>query len=455
MLVIEANSLKIDESALTGESNAVKKNSYEKCLEELDNEEKHPSSMILLSGTNVIEGTGTCIAIAIGEHSQKGIIRGTIDNASEDDKTPLENKLNVIADLIGYFGLGSAIVTFVALVIQMIVRYATGDEEFTWSNLIKRIITSVILCVSIIVVAIPEGLPLAVTLSLSFSIKKLMDNNNLVRKMHACETMGGANIICTDKTGTLTKNIMLVRRLITSSERIEVNPSTDVEIGIKRTKTLEKREEHNNLIANEVYWETLYSAIALNVDSTIFKLAKPNANGDLESYETKNKTDQGFIEFLYQYKSPLSQKRDLYLSNSGSYKISPFDSKKKRMTTYIKNDSFPTKYRLFTKGGAENATIYCDRYLNKETGEVKFLSLEQINFINNEINEMNKRMMRTLYICYKDITEEEYINSEKQDEKGLLPDQKNLIFIGVFGLQDSLRPELKMPWMNGNYGHRR
>ena len=294
MLVIEANSLKIDESALTGESNAVKKNSYEKCLEELDNEEKHPSSMILLSGTNVIEGTGTCIAIAIGEHSQKGIIRGTIDNASEDDKTPLENKLNVIADLIGYFGLGSAIVTFVALVIQMIVRYATGDEEFTWSNLIKRIITSVILCVSIIVVAIPEGLPLAVTLSLSFSIKKLMDNNNLVRKMHACETMGGANIICTDKTGTLTKNIMLVRRLITSSERIEVNPSTDVEIGIKRTKTLEKREEHNSLITNEVYWETLYSAIALNVDSTIFKLAKPNANGDLESYETKNKTDQGF-----------------------------------------------------------------------------------------------------------------------------------------------------------------
>ena len=448
MLVIEANSLKIDESALTGESNAVKKNSYEKCLEELDNEEKHPSSMILLSGTNVIEGTGTCIAIAIGEHSQKGIIRGTIDNASEDDKTPLENKLNVIADLIGYFGLGSAIVTFVALVIQMIVRYATGDDEFTWSNLIKRIITSVILCVSIIVVAIPEGLPLAVTLSLSFSIKKLMDNNNLVRKMHACETMGGANIICTDKTGTLTKNIMLVRRLITSSERIEVNPSTDVEIGIKRTKTLEKREEHNSLITNEVYWETLYSAIALNVDSTIYKLAKPNKKGDLESYETKNKMDQGFIEFLYQYKSPLSQKRDLYLSNSGSYKISPFDSKKKRMTTYIKNDNFPTKYRLFTKGGAENATIYCDRYLNKETGEVKFLSLEEIDFINNEINEMNKKMMRTLYICYKDINEEEYINSEKQDEKGLLPDQKNLIFIGVFGLQDSLRPELKMPWMN-------
>ena len=229
MLLVEGNGIKIDESALTGESNAVKKNAYEQCLDELETGERNPSSMILLSGTNVIEGTGKCIAIAIGEHSQKGIIRGTIDNASEDNKTPLEHKLNTIADLIGYFGLGSAVVTLVALLIQMIVRYSIGSEDFEVSSFIKNLITIIILCVSIIVVAIPEGLPLAVTLSLSFSIKKLMDNNNLVRKMHACETMGGANIICTDKTGTLTMNIMLVRRLITSSEKIDVNPTTDLE----------------------------------------------------------------------------------------------------------------------------------------------------------------------------------------------------------------------------------
>ena len=86
--------------------------------------------MILLSGTNVIEGTGTCIAIAIGEHSQKGIIRGTIDNASEDDKTPLENKLNVIADLIGYFGLGSAVVTLIALVITIIVLLILARNKY-------------------------------------------------------------------------------------------------------------------------------------------------------------------------------------------------------------------------------------------------------------------------------------------------------------------------------------
>ncbi len=151
-------------------------------------------------------------------------------------------KLNTIADLIGYFGLGSALVTLVALLIQMIVRYSIGDEEFEVSSFIKHLITIVILCVSIIVVAIPEGLPLAVTLSLSFSIKKLMDNNNLVRKMHACETMGGANVICTDKTGTLTMNIMLVKRLITFNERIEVDPTYELEhLGLIKKET---RGEH-------------------------------------------------------------------------------------------------------------------------------------------------------------------------------------------------------------------
>ena len=446
MLLIEGDGIKIDESALTGESKAVKKNSYEKCLEEMEKAEDSVSSNILLSGTNVIEGTGTCIAIAIGEHSQKGIIRGTIDNASEDNKTPLENKLNVIADLIGYFGLGSAIVTFVALVIQMIVRYSTGEEKFEVKNLFKNLITIVILCVSIIVVAIPEGLPLAVTLSLSFSIKKLMDNNNLVRKMHACETMGGANVICTDKTGTLTMNIMLVRRIITHNERLEINPTSDLEnLGLDKNNTKDehkkkKREDHNELFPNEEYWDAIYNAIALNVDSNIIKLSEANINGDMEQVETKNQTDKGFIEFLYQYKSPISAKKELFLADKNLYKISPFDSKKKRMTTYVKSDKFPTGYRLFTKGGSENAVVYCDRYINKNTGKVEELTDEMKEFIGNEINEMNKKMMRTLYLCYNDISEQDYINCEKPDEKGLLPDQKQLIFIGIFGLLDSLRP---------------
>ena len=335
MILIEGNGIKIDESSLTGESNAMTKKPYEKCKEELDQGNKNPSSMILLSGTNVIEGAGMAIAIAIGEHSQKGIIRGTIDNAQEDNKTPLEIKLNKIADLIGYFGLGSAIVTLIVLVGQMIFRYSSGKEKFEFSDMFSTILNIVILCVSIIVVAIPEGLPLAVTLSLSFSIKRLMDNNNLVRKMHACETMGGANVICTDKTGTLTLNLMFVTRLVTSNEKIVINPIVDEDkIGVDGAKIKanageKRREEHSSIIENDQYWDILYTAIALNVDCTINKLSQPDINGDTETFDTKNKTDKGFIEFLYQYKSPISVKKELYLSNPEFYQISPFDSKKK------------------------------------------------------------------------------------------------------------------------------
>ena len=443
MVMIEGNSLKIDESSLTGESTPVSKKPYIKCKEEMDKGNQTPSSMILLSGTNVIEGGGSAIIIAVGEHSQKGIIRGTIDNAQEDNKTPLELKLNDIADLIGYFGLGSAVVTLVALIIQMIYRYATY-EEFEVTGLFRKILNAVILCVSIIVVAIPEGLPLAVTLSLAFSIKKLMDNQNLVRKMHACETMGGANVICTDKTGTLTLNVMYVTRLITHEEEIIINPMenmSDISLGTGKLVDVAKkrREDRKNLVQNDDYWEALYSSIALNVDCTINKLSSPDVNGDTEVCQSKNRTDKGFIEFLNQYKSPLSVKRDEFLSNPEKCKIFPFDSTKKRMTTFIKSEKFEKGYRLYTKGAAENVMEYCTKYINKESGKVEDLTEEVKKFINKKINDMNRKMMRTLYLCYKEVTEEEFNNCNVPDKDGLLPDQKDLVYIGIFGLQDTLR----------------
>ena len=330
LLLVEGNGIKIDESSLTGESNAVSKKPYEKCQEELEAGNNRPSSMILLSGTNVIEGTGSAIVIAVGDHSQKGIIRGTIENAQEDNKTPLENKLNDIADLIGYFGLGSAIVTFLARLVRLIIIMI--QDGFELDVIIKDLLTTAILCVSIIVVAIPEGLPLAVTLSLAFSIKKLMDNNNLVRKMHACETMGGATVICTDKTGTLTLNLMFVTRIITSDEKIVIKSTSsfdDIKLKSQNISNQKVRLDHSDLFENDNYWDVLYSAIALNVDCTINKLDQPDLFGDTETFDSKNKTDKGFIEFLYQYKSPLSTKREMYLSDPNNYQISPFDSQKK------------------------------------------------------------------------------------------------------------------------------
>ena len=450
MILIEGNGLKIDESSLTGESDSVSKKSYEECLEELlNNKKKEPSSNLLFCGTNVVEGNGSAIVIATGEHSQKGIIKGTIDNAQEENKTPLENKLNIIADFIGYFGLGSAVVTFIALCIQLIIEYFT-NKDMKIIDIVNKFLKILILCVSIIVVAIPEGLPLAVTLSLAFSIKKLMDRNNLVRKMHACETMGGANYICTDKTGTLTENQMYIVDLVTNNKDINIKRNIDsVDVGTMNSTPVDKnfgkklRNNYNLIIDNEKYWETLQMSISVNIDCEIMPLSSADINGDTEVCTTKNKTDKAFVEFLYQFKSPVSIYRNKLLSNNYNIKKLPFDSSKKRMSILIKNSKFPTGYRLFTKGAAENVIMYSDKYLDSENGQIKEINNDIKKYLNHKIEKLNRKMIRSLYVCYKDITKEEFENGFEIGEKGLLIDQYELVFIGIFGLKDSLRQEVK------------
>ena len=248
-IVISSTNLKIDEASLTGESNLMRKESMENCLKMKNESGKYPSPMVF-SGTTVKEGEGWMLVLATGPNSAAGKIREHVMQNKEDEEsnqTPLEIKLADIADDIGKFGLWSAIITFAALLIKLFYSkytqmynknelledfiekhfhngtydktaaekiknqtYYLIDNYSVWSGIWKDIFQCVILCITIIVVAIPEGLPLAVTLSLSFSVKKMMDDNNLVRHMPACETMGGANYICTDKTGTLTRNKMHV-----------------------------------------------------------------------------------------------------------------------------------------------------------------------------------------------------------------------------------------------------
>ena len=478
ILLIEGNGIKMDESALTGESDAMKKEKFDKCNELLLNGEKKLPSPLILSGTNCIEGSGKGIVIAVGEHSQKGIIRRTVDNAQEDSKTPLEAKLERIAELIGYFGIGAGIVTLIALMIRFAISFSEELDDYEEASDIEGVITSIlfnfphlendetlmkhvdndltdprlgvakqildiiILCVSIIVVAIPEGLPLAVTLSLAFSIKKMMDYNNLVRKMHACETMGGANYICTDKTGTLTKNEMSVFQVLTGTWNTKLQQNLEVEeVGKLDSKKNDPneikqiREDHNTLFKNDQFWDILKVAISLNVDCSIKKLDKQNINGDMEICETKNKTDKAFIDFVYRFKSPISEQKEKYLSNEDSFKQFPFDSKRKRMTTFIKSKDFPTGYRLFSKGGGENARVFCNYYLDPDTCKKQALDDSVSMKIKESIEEFNK--------AYKDISKEEYENCENPQKNNKLIDEYDLIFLAVFGIKDSLRDGVK------------
>ena len=184
-------------------------------------------------------------------------------------------------------------------------------------------------------------------------------------------------------------------------------------------------------------------SISVNVDASIKMLDSPNINGDMEICETKNKTDKAFIDFLYRFKSPISVQKNKYLKQEGSFKQFPFDSKRKRMTTFVKNKDFTTGYRLFSKGGGENARKFCRYYLDPDTGEKKALDDSISSNIKQSIEEFNKDKLRSLYIAYKDINDIEYDNCEKPDSNGKLIDEDGLIFLAVFGIKDSLRDGVK------------
>uniref|UniRef100_A0AC34GY99 Cation-transporting P-type ATPase N-terminal domain-containing protein n=1 Tax=Panagrolaimus sp. ES5 TaxID=591445 RepID=A0AC34GY99_9BILA len=214
-IVVHSNDLKIDESSLTGESDSIKKSV-----------ENDP---ILLSGTNIMEGSGRMLVTAVGIHSQTGIIMTLLgavesndDEGSGDEtdghnktghkkqKSVLQAKLEKLAIQIGYGGSIFAIATVLILCFRFCLSHYYFDGKSLHLADLQYFISFFIIGITVLVVAVPEGLPLAVTLSLAYSVKKMMKDNNLVRHIDACETMGNATSICSDKTGTLTTNRMTV-----------------------------------------------------------------------------------------------------------------------------------------------------------------------------------------------------------------------------------------------------
>ena len=479
LLLTEGNGIKIEETALTGEPYPVTKEPLYKCLENRKKGEKYIPSPLIMSGTHCVEGSGKGIVLCVGEHSIKNIFRRIFDTDQDNMETPLAEKLDDITGLIGYFGLIAGVITLIALFIRFgielyknmkefhihndlkiimnnflfnfphtriynnIVSIADNEETDPKSMIAKKILDIIILCISIIVVAIPEGLPSAATLSLAFSLKNMMDNNNLVRKIHACETMGAANYICTDKTGTLTLNEMNVSKILIGNEIKEFEKDKEIQ-KIPKNQRLKKnirkiRESRLSIVNNDKFWDILSQSIALNVECQIKKYNSEDINGDMEECNSRNKTDKALIDFLYRFRTPMSRIHDIYFSNKLNYKQIPFDSRRKRMTTFVHDNDYPTGYRLFTKGGAEKAISFCNNFLNPSTGKVENIGEIFKNKIKNTIFEFNKEQLRSLYLAYKDITKEEFDQFDIPNENGLYKDEYNLTFIGIFGIEDPLR----------------
>ena len=456
-IVINSSNLKLDEASLTGESNLMRKESIENCLKIKSDSGKFPSPMVF-SGTTVKEGEGWMLVLATGQNSAAGKIREHVMQNKEDEesnKTPLELKLEDIAEDIGKFGLSSAVTTLGALLIKLFYSkyqqmynkkemleafiekhfhngtydktnaekiknqtYYLLDNYSIWSGIWKDIFQSVILCITIIVVAIPEGLPLAVTLSLSFSVRKMMEDNNLVRHMPACETMGGANYICTDKTGTLTRNKMHVVSFYDNSTKVNVNDIDHEHVQNFSRKFPEK------------YYKQLRDALINNIDIEL------DGNGDI-IIASSSKTDFAFYDLLRGFNEDLSKKYQ-HLDRL------KFHSDRKRMSTIVRRDD--GKHYIYMKGAPEVVFRSCTSYL-KPNGEgiVEFQKDdEHYKTLDDVTKDYSSLTLRNLAIAYKEISKEEFddfmASKMNTDHLNYGIEQTGFTLIGIAAINDALRP---------------
>ncbi|KAG1460587.1 hypothetical protein G6F56_005917 [Rhizopus delemar] len=397
---IEGHNLRCDESDVTGESNPVKKN-------------EGLSDCMIISGSKVLQGVAKVLVIAVGENSFYGRAMMLMRN-SEEETTPLQLKLNVLADQIAKFGFVAAGLMFIVLLIKMFALSYMNHHWISTSELLSTLVSIVIQAITVIVVAVPEGLPMAVTMALAFATTEMLKDNNLVRHLSACETMGNATAVCSDKTGTLTENKMTV-----------------VSASIASKNFLKSNEMQR--WRYQVHPAALDLAIeGISVNSTAFE--GRDAEGQIKFIGST--TECAMIEFARKLGYSYQDQR----AASRSAVIYPFSSSVKSMTTVIEvnesNVSSPdrSEYRVYTKGAAETIIKACTHYMDVR-GCVVPLDRSTREEQEMLVNSYAERSLRTLALAYRDVDKPTF------EEFG--PDDApihNLVLLGIIGIQDQLRP---------------
>ncbi|XP_061365574.1 calcium-transporting ATPase 2, plasma membrane-type-like isoform X5 [Gastrolobium bilobum] len=355
-LFVSGFSVLIDESSLTGESEPVMVTSQ---------------NPFLLSGTKVQDGSCTMLVTTVGMRTQWGKLMATLSEGG-DDETPLQVKLNGVATIIGKIGLFFAVVTFAVLVKGLMSRKLQQGRFFRWSaDDAMELLEFFAIAVTIVVVAVPEGLPLAVTLSLAFAMKKMMNDKALVRNLAACETMGSATTICSDKTGTLTTNRMTVVKTCICMNSKEVN-SNDSSLCSELPDSAVK------LLLQSIFNNTGGEVVV-------------NKKGKREILGTP--TESAILQF------GLSLGGDFQAEKEACklVKVEPFNSEKKRMGVVLELPE--GGLRAHCKGASEIILAACDKVINSN-GDVVSLDEESSNYLTSTINQFASEALRTLCLAY-------------------------------------------------------
>jgi Ca2+-transporting ATPase len=435
-LFVDGSDVKCDESSATGESDAIRKTPGVAVVKALESGRPIKNlDPFIISGAKVLEGVGTFMATNVGESSSFGKIMMSI--RQDVDPTPLQEKLGGLAMAIAKIGTTAAGLLFFVLLFRF-VGGLSGDDR-TPAAKGSAFMDILIVAVTIIVVAVPEGLPLAVTLALAFATTKMLKENNLVRVLRACETMGNATAICSDKTGTLVCFAPVPSHISDANQSNQTTNKMTVVAGSFGTTSF-VHSDSSEKAQDVASWSTgvtpaakdlLIQSIAIN--STAFE-------GEEEGVPVfvGSKTETALLQFAKERLGllSLSETRD----DEQVAHMFPFDSGKKCMGAVIKLKT--GGYRLVVKGASEILLSFASCIADFATLESEPLSEERRQAWTSTIDEYANRSLRTIGLVYNDFQQWPPVNAKLTeggtvDFSSLLHD---LTIIGIVGIQDPVRP---------------
>jgi len=465
-IVLSANQLTVSEAAMTGESDELRKDTVANCMARLEEKnlehkneqkvggivesDKHEiPSPLLLSGTNVQGGEGSFVSVMVGDMSAIGQIIKEL--SSRPETTPLQEKLETIATDIGKLGTYVALLSVHVLLFRFFleglikrnvdlfggaeniecrdnpsVSKEDCDEMFAkapkkpfeiLSLTIALWLEYVIIGVAIIVVAVPEGLPLAVMISLAYSIKRMLKDNNDVKRLASCEIMGGADNICSDKTGTLTMNQMKVTNLWAGKD-VEIPQTID----------------HNTGKMTDLQWKNFFSQEHLTQLTHSLCCNTP---------ESENATDKATIELIERFGGNVADVRRKHLPAENLIRF-PFSSKRKRMSTVLENiGNGGYDKRIHIKGASEIVLDSCSHYLDDQ-GMIREMTDQMKGSLNNVITTYAKKALRTITVGFKDLSPGEHGQNHDEHEENPVKEveKSGFTLIAILGIMDIVRPEV-------------
>ncbi len=390
--LLEVFNLHTSEASLTGESSPVSKTAEAIGSNRQINDQKN----MVFSGTSIASGRAVGIVVKTGDKTEIGKIAQNVAEV-EVDKTPIQEKLDKTGKVIGYIILGISVFVFL-----FVVFFA---KDYLELPLLDRIIQSFIAAVALAVAAIPEGLPAVVTISLALGTRRMLKKNALVRKLNSVETLGSTDVICSDKTGTLTKGEMTVKEIYCDGKLYKVSGAGYERMGKFTVDGIDVDPKTIELI--------LRTGLACNNAS----ITNEKVLGD--------PTEAALI--VSAYKANITSKATRLLEI-------PFSSERKMMSVVVLDNQ---KYFVFAKGAPHIVLGKCSKILKNNSWQK--LTSSTRGEIDDKTRQMSQKALRTLGFAYREITQEEF-EKFKKDEGGI---ESDLTFIGLQGMIDPARSEIK------------